>query len=210
MNRVVHRSTATGHWKNLENQKVFAISLLLIHEQALVKAFEKEHRIESQKDWYQVTNVTFRKFGGAGVLANYQFSIYSMLKVTSLPSASHNLVHFKALYPELVWYPWFFKRSSSKFWKSETASLVCLYSIRSPSSHIKEYIKWLEQELNITKREDWYEVDFRTLRHNRGFDRAVKHKGILQLLKVFHLRLSFLSNLVFLFFVFNVDYFIST
>jgi hypothetical protein len=45
-------------------------------------------------------------------------------------------------------------------------------------------VKWLEKELNITKVEDWYDVDFRALRSKRGFERAVKNRGILQLLKV--------------------------
>lgn len=134
---------AKRKWAQIENQK------------AICKAFEKANGIETQEDWYKVTNLQFRKFeGGSGVLAMYQFSIYSLLKT---------------VYPEREWYPWLFKKASTKFWNSESASL--------------EYVKWLEKDLQISQVEQWYDVDFKAIKHRKGFQRAVKNRGILQLLK---------------------------
>lgn len=45
-------------------------------------------------------------------------------------------------------------------------------------------MKWLEQEFQIQKPEDWYEVDLSSLRSKKGFSRAIKDKNFLQLLKV--------------------------
>lgn len=105
--------------------------------------------IQSIDDWYNVTYKVnhqnfirfllinkflkdFRNNNGSSLLEHYGYS------------------HIKAimsLYPDYHWLPWKFSSLPKGFWEDQ--------------ENVKNYIKWLEKELNIKNMEDWYKITYK-------------------------------------------------
>jgi hypothetical protein len=109
--------------------------------------------VNTQEDWYKVTQRTLLNNGGRKVLKKYNFAVLEMLKNT---------------YPEFCWYPWKQSLVPSHFWWKET--------------NRKAFCDWIADELGVTVQEDWYritqqDIDERggwTLLHKTGTGRMVE------------------------------------
>lgn len=62
------RISDTGFWNSVENQRLFLENL------------QKKFGIKDPQDWGKIVIEDFRKSGGDRLLANYGYSIYSVLK----------------------------------------------------------------------------------------------------------------------------------
>ncbi len=90
-----------------------------------------EMQLTHPTDWYRIkwTDIT-RRTGGRRILLNYNDSLRNILE---------------SVYPEYQWHPWLIEQVSVTFWNDK--------------SNQRRYMDWLESELNITSKEQWYEVD---------------------------------------------------
>eukprot|EP01114_Cavostelium_apophysatum_P021582 TRINITY_DN7577_c0_g1_i1.p1 TRINITY_DN7577_c0_g1~~TRINITY_DN7577_c0_g1_i1.p1 ORF type:complete len:631 (-),score=127.68 TRINITY_DN7577_c0_g1_i1:279-2171(-) len=94
----------------------------------------KHLNFEKIDDWYQISREQIEEFGGAGLLQYYNGSPVAL--VTSL-------------IPDHDWKMWRFKRVPNNFWQDE--------------NNVREYLRWLTVELDITAPEDWYQVSYQQL-----------------------------------------------
>lgn len=79
-----------SHWKSVENQKLFFISLA------------RQLNIEELAGFYKVRVVDVRDRGGSGLLSAHENSLFSALTCA---------------YPEHEWFPWKFEQPPPNFWK---------------------------------------------------------------------------------------------
>jgi hypothetical protein len=91
--------------------------------------FAKKFNIQKLEDWYQISTKDFIKNGGIGILTYYGGSLYLILK---------------KIYPEYDWKPWLLNNTPRSFWNKKDS--------------IPNYIKWLENQLNIKTLDDWYNI----------------------------------------------------
>jgi hypothetical protein len=85
----------SGYWNDIENQRY------------LIKHIEKQLNIKQHEDWYGVTTKSLIRYGAGGLLAMYKGSIVKLLK---------------AIYPEVEWKIWKFRRVRNGYWNDEKHS----------------------------------------------------------------------------------------
>ena len=91
-------------------------------------------------DWYKIKQRDFKQNRGGGLLASkFNDSVYAAV------------LEFM---PEHEWLPWYFRRTPQGFWKDET--------------NRRAYMKWLEQELEIKSKKDWYRVNKQSFADHGG------------------------------------------
>jgi hypothetical protein len=86
-------------------------------------------KINQQSDWYEVRGVEFKRRKIWFVRKSFADSIYNTLQT---------------LYSEFTWHPWLFKHAPRKFWRNQ--------------NNQRKYFEWLEEELGIENKEQWYTV----------------------------------------------------
>jgi hypothetical protein len=99
----------------------------------------KELGYSKPEDWYQITK--------KDLISNYGVSPYSNWGGNARHAAW-------ILFPDFDWKPWLFKAVPHGFWQSD-------YNCRN-------YMRWLEKQLGISKTEDWYRVQSIDFRNQSG------------------------------------------
>jgi len=100
---------------------------------------EDELGINETSDWYNRGTIDVSENFGHGILAIHDGSLVSILKER---------------YPEFDFHEWKFGSTPNNFWKKRT--------------NRNRYLAWLEKELGISEKEDWYSVDKITIMQNHG------------------------------------------
>lgn len=110
------------------------------HGRSLLKRLGDELGVETQADWYAMsTERVLVREGGAGLLHRHGGSLQRALA---------------DLLPEQCWQPWLFEHVSVGFWESAT--------------NRQRYIEWLEQQLAIASKDQWYRVTIEQIRRLGG------------------------------------------
>jgi hypothetical protein len=99
----------------------------------------KKLNVKKLEDWYNVSGREIRENGGMNALASTRDSPLNALA---------------RAYPEHQWHGWMFKKAPQHFWNND--------------SNVREYVEWLEKDLGITSREQWYPVSVRTIKKKYG------------------------------------------
>src|SRR5688572_7922102 len=99
------------------------------NQKAYIQWLEQQLNINKKEDWYHVTTKQIYQNDGTLLTVYYNGSIFTMLQ---------------HIYPTFQFLPWKFDQVPKGFWPK--------------IENQKTYITWLEQQLNINKKEDWYHV----------------------------------------------------
>jgi hypothetical protein len=106
----------------------------------LMDKLKKELNIQREEDWYSISSSTVEQKGGEYVLRKY-FD-------RSLPKA------LASLYPHYNWKPWMFGQVPKEYWDT--------------IANQRKYFDWLEDELGIEKKEDWYKINRKEVQRRGG------------------------------------------
>lgn len=122
-------STPNGYWKDIDNQRKYLDWLY------------KRLNFNQMKDWYSVSQDTFRENYGSGLVLS---KIYN----------SSHIALLQNVYKEYIFHPWLFKQTPQGFWKAITNQ--------------KNYMKWLSDQLKCKVADDWYGISKRTIQMLSG------------------------------------------
>jgi hypothetical protein len=89
--------------------------------------------------WYEVTSAVFLQNGGAGLLAEFDNSVSSLVVDT---------------FPGHEWLPWRFARAPAGWW--------------SDPSNQRSFFDWAFKQLSLRSMGDWYNVTFGDIRRIGG------------------------------------------
>jgi hypothetical protein len=78
----------------------------------------------------------------------------------------------KALYPQVKWDSWKFKKASNAFWKSD--------------DNVKEYLKSISEHLGITDLRDWHSISRNYLSATGGTNAMKRYGGLIPMLSTFY------------------------
>jgi hypothetical protein len=92
-------------------------------------SFASNMGIELQSEWYQFTLSDIRFHKGGKVLLHYD---------------DHLFMALQGIYPQFNWFPWLFENLPDWFWDE--------------LENRQKYMEWMEEELNIQEKKDWYSV----------------------------------------------------
>lgn len=121
-------STPQGFWKVKKNRHSY------------LQWLEKQLKIKSPEDWYQVSRADFHTNHGGGLLANYYGdSVYRALR---------------EFLPRQKWVMWKFRTVPQGYWKERENRV--------------SYLKWLGKSLGYRKLEDWYRLSRKDFEFNYG------------------------------------------
>jgi hypothetical protein len=115
--------------------------------------FGKEMGILQQSDWYRIRVTDFAQRRGIDLLHMYRHFIGKMLE---------------AIFPEFHWQMWRFERVPKNFWDKE--------------DHVKEYLTWLADKLQIEILEDWHKISREQLQPFKTVSLLMKYGGLIPLL----------------------------
>jgi len=101
-------------------------------------------------DWYNVKALDINDKSGRGLLKKYNNSIVKLLS---------------SVYPNHDWKPWLFGGKSKVLSSGEEMQ--------------KEFIEWLEKDLNIKDKEDWYKIKISEIEKRGGSSFLQKYEGSL-------------------------------
>lgn len=104
-----------GLWDNLVTQRAFFEELA------------EKMNVQTQDDWYRITQQHICDLGGSALLVLYNGSVLQMLRV---------------LYPEFSWQPWRFNHVPQGYWEER--------------KHQRQALDQLATELNVGHWENWY------------------------------------------------------
>lgn len=113
--------------------------LQLENQKRFVHWLELQLNITNKEDWYCIPLSRIIQHQGGTFMNHFTGSILGMLK---------------HIYPDFQFLPWKFNQAPRNFW--------------SNMENQKKYFHWLEQQLNITKEEDWYKVTTDQIRQHYG------------------------------------------
>ena len=137
------------HWKNnvvqickytKSNTKQFTSSS---DHRAFLDKIAQDAQFTQMSDWYnlETVKVSIYKFQNPynkpklkTILPNYKHSVYNLLSST---------------YPEYDWLPWKLEKCTPEFWED--------------ANNQRKFVQWVENELKIKEKSDWYNVDFRVI-----------------------------------------------
>jgi hypothetical protein len=98
-------------------------------------------------DWTKVTRQDIERKGATGLLELYHFSIRELIS---------------SVYPERQWKDWHFKVSSD-YWQDK--------------QHVRNYCEWLEKELNLKQKKDWYQISSNVFVAHSGESLVDSYRG---------------------------------
>jgi hypothetical protein len=101
------------------------------NQRAFFEWLRGELHIHSYEDWYHVSAAQVAAVKGGKHLI-------SRLYAGSLPTA------LSRVYPDVKWDMWRFKRLPKRMWDNNP-------------QHLTDYFHWLEEQLNITEKDQWYQ-----------------------------------------------------
>jgi hypothetical protein len=99
----------------------------------------KDRGFHSLDDWYLITQKEIRSHGHDIVGKYYSSSLFSALT---------------EIYPEHDWNFWMFRQTSRGLWDEQ--------------ERVREYLRWLGDELDFHEYEDWYRITVSNFRDNHG------------------------------------------
>ena len=99
----------------------------------------KDRGFDSLDDWYLITQKEIRSYGHDIVGKYYSSSLFSALV---------------EIYPEHDWKFWMFRQTSRGLWDEQ--------------ERVREYLRWLGEELDFQDYEDWYRITVSNFRDNHG------------------------------------------
>jgi hypothetical protein len=114
----------------------------------------KELSLHKPEDWYGVKLKDICDKEGAGIMPQYYKNSISTALV--------------AVFPEYNWQTWRFEKMNNGFWKQ--------------SSHVRDFLDWLADQLNIQRETDWYSVSWKQLQAFRATNLVKKSGGLVQTL----------------------------
>jgi hypothetical protein len=147
------KQVPNGYW-NPQTRAVF------------IKWVEEILGVRTKEDWYSHSGATVAKHGGTKIpILTHVLHFMLTLEKNGLlvhgegrgmmKDFKGNLYEtLKSVYPDHEWIPWKFSTVPNKFWMDK-------------HTH-KLYFDWLEKQLGITKKSDWYSVGHDQVHKNHG------------------------------------------
>jgi len=116
-----------------------------------MKWLEEKLEIKDDNDWYNFNTIDIKKLGGTYIDKCHSGSYISMIK------------QYK---PDVNWLEWRFDKTPNGFWADK--------------ENCKRYMKWVEDELGITKLSQWYVYDRNILYKYHGGGILAKYQSSLK------------------------------
>jgi hypothetical protein len=128
-----------GYWNDVTNQRIFFDKLA------------RSLKLESPHDWYSVSLATVLQHGGFFVRHKYS----SLLEGTKDVCTSLTVLALKKVYPEHDWKKDLKSPKPVRYWQDK--------------QNQRQFFDKLALSLNITKPQDWYFVDLKTIIQRGGY-----------------------------------------